>query len=169
LFVLYKRTPKGAIEIDKYKLKLPIFGILLKKVAVSKFTRTLETLISNGVPILDALIITAKTAGNKFIEKYVMQARTQIQEGKTLAEPLKQAKVFPHMVVSMIGVGEQAGALDEMLSKIADFYDQEVDTAVEALTSIIEPFLMIFLGVVVGAIVIALFLPLLTVSSQIQN
>ncbi|MFH1612629.1 MAG: type II secretion system F family protein [bacterium] len=169
LFVSYKRTPKGGIEVDKYQLKLPIFGILLKKVAVAKFARTLSTLINSGVSILDALIITAKTSGNKFIEKHVLEARLQIQEGKTLVDPLRQSKVFPHMVVSMIGVGEQAGALDAMLSKIADFYDQEVDTAVDSLTSTIEPFLMIFLGIVVGAIVIALFLPLLTVSSQIQG
>jgi type IV pilus assembly protein PilC len=167
-FIYYKKTPQGGLVVDRFVLKLPIFGGLLRKVAVAKFTRTLGTLIGSGVSILDALNITAKTAGNKEIERAVLFSQSQIQEGKTLAEPLIQTAVFPPMVTSMINVGEEAGALDEMLTKIADFYDQEVDTAVGALTSLIEPLLILFLGVVIGAVVIALFLPILTISAQIR-
>lgn len=156
----FRRTPKGKFTTDKLLLKAPIFGPLLLKVAVAKFTRTLSTLVSSGVPILEGLEITAKTAGNKVIEKSVYAVRTAVQEGKTLAEPLIKEKIFPNMVVQMISVGESAGALDSMLSKIADFYDEEVDAAVSNLTSMIEPLLMVFLGGTVGFIVVAMYLPI---------
>jgi type IV pilus assembly protein PilC len=155
-----RRTEKGKLITDAVMLKLPIFGIMLKKVAVSKFTRTLGTLISSGVPILDGLEITAKTSGNKVIEYSLMDVRQAVSEGKTLAEPLMKIPVFPQMVTQMIAVGESAGALDTMLSKIADFYDDEVDAAVSNLTSMIEPLLMVFLGGTVGFIVIAMYLPM---------
>ena len=159
-FTQFRRTKKGKFVIDSLLLKLPMFGVLLVKVAVAKFTRTLGTLISSGVPILDGLDITAKTAGNKKIESAVMNVRNAVQEGKTLAEPLAEQKVFPHMVTQMINVGESAGALDSMLSKIADFYDDEVDSAVSNLTSMLEPLLMVFLGGTIGFIVIAMYLPI---------
>jgi type IV pilus assembly protein PilC len=153
-------TPGGRLTIDSLLLKSPIIGILIRKVAVAKFTRTLGTLISSGVAILDGLDITARTAGNKVIEGAVLRTRASIAEGKTIAEPLKASGVFPPMVVQMISVGEQTGALDAMLSKIADFYDDEVDTAVANLTSLLEPLLMVFLGVVIGGVVIAMYLPI---------
>jgi type IV pilus assembly protein PilC len=156
----YYQTPNGRKVIDALLLKLPVFGELLRKVAVAKFTRTLGTLISSGVAILDGLEITARTAGNKIVEEAVMRTRASIAEGKTIAEPLKASKVFPPMVVQMISVGEQTGALDAMLSKIADFYDEEVDVAVANLTSLLEPMLMVFLGIVIGGVVIAMYLPI---------
>jgi len=156
----YYQTPNGRKVIDGLVLKLPVIGELIRKVAVAKFTRTLGTLISSGVAILDGLEITARTAGNKIIEEAVMRTRASIAEGKTIAEPLKASKVFPPMVVSMIAVGEQTGALDAMLSKIADFYDDEVDVAVGNLTSLLEPMLMVFLGIVIGGVVIAMYLPI---------
>lgn len=162
-----RRTEKGKLKTDGIMLKVPIFGILLKKVAVSKFTRTLGTLISSGVPILDGLEITAKTAGNKLIEHSVMNVRQAVSEGKTLSEPLAKIAVFPPMVTQMIAVGESAGALDTMLNKIADFYDDEVDNAVNNLTSMIEPLLMVFLGGTVGFIVIAMYLPMFKLMSLI--
>ena len=155
-----RKTEKGQAVTDRIFLRLPIFGILLKKVAVAKFTRTLGTLISSGVPILDGLEITAKTAGNKVIEYAVMDVRSAVSEGKTLAEPLMKSKVFPPMVTHMIAVGEQTGALDTMMNKIADFYDDEVDNAVSNLTAMMEPMLMVFLGGSVGFIVIAMYLPI---------
>ncbi len=158
--VQFRRTETGMIVTDKIFLKLPIFGILFKKVAVAKFTRTLGTLVSSGVPILDGLNITAKTAGNKVIEKAVLEVRQGVSEGKTIAEPLSESKVFPPMVTQMIAVGESTGALDSMLGKIADFYDDEVDNAVANLTSMIEPLLMVFLGGTVGFIVVAMYLPI---------
>lgn len=158
--VQFRRTETGQIVTDKIFLKLPIFGILFKKVAVAKFTRTLGTLVSSGVPILDGLNITAKTAGNKVIEKAVLEVRQGVSEGKTIAEPLSASKVFPPMVTQMIAVGESTGALDSMLGKIADFYDDEVDNAVANLTSMIEPLLMVFLGGTVGFIVVAMYLPI---------
>lgn len=161
IFVIqFRRTPKGKFAIDRLLLKSPVFGQLLIKVAVAKFTSTLSTLVSSGVPILEGLEITAKTAGNKVVEKSVYAVRTAVQEGKTLAEPLAKEKIFPNMVVQMISVGESAGALDTMLSKIADFYDEEVDAAVSNLTAMIEPLLMVFLGGTVGYIVIAMYLPI---------
>ena len=155
-----RRTDKGRTIVDAITLRLPIVGILLRKVAVAKFTRTLGTLVSSGVPILDGLNITAKTAGNKVIEKAVFAVRQGVSEGKTIAEPLTESKVFPPMVTQMIAVGESTGALDNMLDKIADFYDEEVDLAVDNLTSMLEPMLMVFLGGSVGFIVVAMYLPI---------
>jgi len=154
------RTGTGRRIVDGLLLRIPIFGPLLRKVAVAKFTRTLGTLIASGVPILDGLDITAKTAGNKVVEEAIMKTRVSITEGKTIADPLKTSGVFPPMVVQMISVGEQAGALDSMLEKIADFYDAEVDQAVANLTALIEPILMVFLGVVVGGMIVAMYLPI---------
>ncbi len=153
-------TPSGRLAIDTFLLKTPVFGVLIRKVAVAKFTRTLGTLISSGVAILDGLDITARTAGNKVVEQAVLRTRASIAEGKTIAEPLKASGVFPPMVVQMIAVGEQTGALDAMLGKIADFYDDEVDTAVTNLTALLEPMLMVFLGIVIGGVVIAMYLPI---------
>ncbi len=153
-------TRSGRLAIDSFLIKSPIFGILIRKVAVAKFTRTLGTLISSGVAILEGLDITARTAGNKVVELAVLRTRASIAEGKTIADPLKASGVFPPMVVQMIAVGEQTGALDAMLGKIADFYDEEVDTAVTNLTALLEPMLMVFLGVVIGGVVIAMYLPI---------
>jgi type IV pilus assembly protein PilC len=153
-------TSRGRLAIDTFLLKTPVFGILIRKVAVARFTRTLGTLISSGVAILDGLEITARTSGNKVVEGAILRTRASIAEGKTIAEPLKASGVFPPMVVQMIAVGEQTGALDAMLSKIADFYDEEVDTAVANLTALLEPMLMVFLGVVIGGVVIAMYLPI---------
>ncbi len=153
-------TPKGRYYMDSTFLKIPVVGDLIRKTAVARFTRTLGTMLSSGVPILEALEIVAKTAGNVIIEEAVMKARTSLSQGKTLAEPLMETKVFPGMVTQMIAVGESTGALDAMLTKIADFYEEEVDVAVDALTSLIEPILMAFLGIVVGGLVIALYLPI---------
>ncbi|MEK7205885.1 MAG: type II secretion system F family protein, partial [candidate division NC10 bacterium] len=150
----------GRLAIDSFLLRTPVFGMLIRKVAVAKFTRTLGTLISSGVGILDGLDITARTAGNKVVELAVQRTRASIAEGKTIAEPLKASGVFPPMVVQMIAVGEQTGALDAMLGKIADFYDEEVDTAVTNLTALLEPMLMVFLGIVIGGVVIAMYLPI---------
>jgi len=163
-----RKTEKGQAVTDRAFLRLPIFGMLLKKVAVAKFTRTLGTLISSGVPILDGLEITAKTAGNKVIEYAVMDVRSAVSEGKTLAEPLMKSKVFPPMVTHMIAVGEQTGALDTMMNKIADFYDDEVDNAVSNLTAMMEPMLMVFLGGSVGFIVIAMYLPIFKLITLIK-
>ncbi|GBD97423.1 MAG TPA: type II secretion system F family protein [Nitrospirae bacterium] len=158
--VQFRRTERGKKVTDTILLKFPIVGVLFKKVAVAKFTRTLGTLISSGVPILDGLNITAKTAGNKVVEKAVLGVRQGVSEGKTIAEPLSEFKVFPPMVTQMIAVGESTGALDNMLDKIADFYDDEVDNAVSNLTSMIEPVLMVFLGGSIGFIVVAMYLPI---------
>jgi len=166
--VQIRKTEKGKKVIDGILLKLPVFGILLKKVAVAKFTRTLGTLVSSGVPILDGLEITAKTAGNKVIEYAIMGVRQAVSEGKTLEEPLAKAKVFPPMVTHMIAVGESTGALDAMLSKIADFYDDEVDNAVANLTAMMEPMLMVFLGGAIGFIVIAMYLPIFKLITLIK-
>ena len=163
-----RKTEKGQAITDRIMLRLPIFGILLKKVAVAKFTRTLGTLISSGVPILDGLEITAKTSGNKVIEYAVLDIRQAVSEGKTLAEPLMKAKVFPPMVTHMISVGEATGALDSMMNKIADFYDDEVDAAVNNLTAMMEPMLMVFLGGSVGFIVIAMYLPIFKLITLIK-
>jgi type IV pilus assembly protein PilC len=156
----YYNTEKGSAVIDTFLLKVPVLGMLIRKVAVARFTRTLGTLISSGVPILEGLLITARSAGNRVVEKTVMQARTAVTSGRTLSEPLKGSTVFPPMVVHMINVGENTGALDQMLSKIADFYDDEVDTAVSALTALLEPIMIVFLGVVVGGLVVAMYLPI---------
>lgn len=163
-----RKTKQGEKAIDALLLKFPIFGVILNKVAVAKFTRTLGTLISSGVPILDGLEITAKTAGNKIIEASVLEVRQAVSEGKTLEEPLSKAKVFPPMVTHMIAVGESTGALDAMLSKIADFYDDEVDAAVSNLTAMLEPVLMVFLGTTVGFIVVAMYLPIFKLITLIK-
>jgi len=148
-------------------LKTPIIGIVLRKIAVARFCRTLATLVSSGVPILEALEITAKTAGNAIVEDAIMATRKSIEEGKTISEPLKETEVFPPMVVHMIAVGEQTGALDAMLSKIADFYEEEVDAAVENMLTLLEPIMILFLGVVIGGIVISMYLPLFSLLSKI--
>jgi len=166
--VQIRRTNKGKYALDKILLRLPIFGILLRKAAIAKFTRTLGTLVSSGVPILDGLEITAKTAGNKVIERAIYEVRTGVSEGKTISEPLMKAKVFPPMVNHMIAVGESTGALDAMLSKIAEFYDDEVDAAVSNLTSMIEPLLMVFLGGSVGFIVVSMYLPIFKLITLIK-
>ncbi len=156
----YYRTENGRSTIDALLLKLPIFGALIRKVAVARFTRTLGTLVQSGVPILDGLRITARTAGNKVVEKAVLQCRAAVTEGKTLADPLRASGVFPPMVTQMISVGEQTGALDAMLGKIAEFYDDEVDTAVGTLTSLLEPIMIVILGIMVGGLVVAMYLPI---------
>lgn len=158
------KTPKGRKLIDQLLLKTPVIGDLIRKTAVARFTRTLGTMLSSGVPILEGLEIVSKTSGNVVIEEAIMKARTSLSQGKTLADPLIETKVFPGMVTQMIAVGESTGALDNMLTKIADFYEEEVDQAVEALTSLIEPMLMAFLGVVVGGLVIALYLPIFQIA-----
>ena len=164
----YYNTDQGSMVIDTFMLKVPVVGMLIRKVAVARFTRTLSTLISSGVPILEGLLITARSAGNRVVEKAVLQARQHVTAGGTLAEPLKATPVFPPMVVHMISVGENTGALDAMLSKIADFYDDEVDSAVNALTSLLEPMMICFLGVVVGGIVVAMYLPIFKMVTLIK-
>jgi len=156
----FYKTEKGRIALDKFVLKIPVIGILIRKVAVARFSRTMGTMLASGVAILEALDIVAKTAGNKTIETAVYTVRTAIAEGRTMADPLMETGVFPSMVCQMIAVGESTGALDAMLNKIADFYDEEVDQAVENLTAMIEPFMMVFLGVTIGGLVIAMYLPI---------
>ena len=163
----YHETYKGKRIIDGTVLKMPILGILMRKIAVARFCRTLSTLTSSGVPILDGLQITARTAGNSIIEDAIMATRKSVEEGKTISEPLSDTDVFPTMVVQMIAVGEQTGALDTMLSKIADFYEDEVDTAVAGLMKLLEPVLIAFLGVAIGGIVIAMYMPMFTLIGQI--
>lgn len=163
-----RRTDKGKYITDKIILSSPVFGGIILKAAIAKFTRTLGTLTSSGVPILDGLDITAKTSGNKVIEKAIYEVRKDVAEGKTIAEPLMRTKIFPPMVNHMISVGESTGALDSMLGKIADFYDDEVDAAVSALTSLIEPFLMVFLGGTVGFIIISMYLPIFKMGELIK-
>ncbi len=160
LFKKVYNTEKGRLFFDRSALKSPVFGILLRKVAVAKFTRTLSTMLHSGVPILEALQVVAKTSGNKVIENAVYRVADSIAEGRPIAEPLEESGVFPNLVVQMINVGESVGALDTMLEKIADFYDEEVDQAVENLTAMIEPFMMVFLGGMIGGIVVAMYLPI---------
>ncbi len=164
----YYKTPNGQKQIDQMMLNAPVLGDLLRKSAVSRFTRTLGTLISSGVSILDGLEITAKTAGNRVIHDAVMESRNSIAGGETIAGPLEKSKVFPPMVISMIAVGEQTGGLDEMLSKIADFYDEEVDVAVSALLSLMEPMMIVILGVIVGGMVVAMYLPIFDMMNAVQ-
>ncbi len=156
----WRKTESGLRITDRIALKIPVMGMLITRVSVAKFTRTLGTLMTSGVPILEGLIIVARTAGNKIVEEAIMTTRQSVSEGKTLAEPLSKAKVFPPMVNQMISVGEATGALDNMLTKIADFYDEEVDAAVGALTSLMEPMLMIFLGTTVGFVIVAMYMPI---------
>ena len=167
LFRRFYRTEKGRALVDDLILKAPVFGMLIRKVAVAKFTRTLGTMISSGVPILDSLDIVAATAGNKTIEAALRETRQSISEGRTIAEPLADSEVFPSMVVQMISVGEATGALDTMLAKIADFYDDEVDAAVDALTSMLEPFMMVFLGGTIGGLVVSMYLPIFQMAGAV--
>ena len=160
--------PRGRVQWDSFVIRTPIFGPLVRKVAVARFTRTLGTMISSGVPILDALEVVAKTAGNAVVEKAIRYTREKIAEGKTIVQPLSETKVFPPMVVQMIGVGEATGAMDQMLSKLADFYDDEVDAAVAALPSLIEPVMMVFLGGVVGGFLVAMYLPIFSIAGAIK-
>ena len=162
------RNKKGRRFVDRTVLKVPVIGTVIRKVAVARFTRTLGTMISSGVPILDALDVTAKTAGNRTIEDGIYYVRGKISEGKNIAGPLLETKVFPAMVVQMIGVGEATGAMDTMLNKIADFYDDEVDTSIAGLTAMIEPILMVFLGGVVGGFLIAMYLPIFSIAGAIK-
>ncbi len=162
------RTPKGKKFFHRLMLNLPVMGMVIRKISVARFTRTLGTLLSSGVPILDALEIVAKTAGNVIVEEAIMYARAKISEGKNMAEPLLQTDVFPPMVVQMVGVGEQTGALDTMLNKIADFYEQEVDVAVSAMTSLIEPVMMVGIGGTVGVVLIAMYMPIFSIAGKIK-
>lgn len=159
-FKRYYATEQGTLAVDGLVLKSPVFGPLLKKVAVAKFTRTLSTMMASGVPILEGLSIVSRTSGNKIIEMALMKTRKSISEGKTIAEPLMETDIFPPIVGQMIAVGEATGALDTMLSKLADFYDDEVDAAVDAMTTLLEPFMMVFLGGLIGGIIIAMYLPI---------
>jgi type IV pilus assembly protein PilC len=163
----YHQTYKGKRVLDGMLLKVPVLGILLRKIAVARFCRTLATLTASGVPILDGLQITARTAGNSVVEDAIMATRKSVEEGKTISEPLGDTEVFPPMVVQMIAVGEQTGALDTMLSKIADFYEEEVDTAVAGLMKLLEPILIAFLGVCIGGIVIAMYMPMFSLIGQL--
>lgn len=168
-FKMFYRWEKGQILVDRWVLFLPVFGPLLRKAAVAKFSRTLSTMVASGVPILSALDIVSKTSGNKTVELGVLEARKSIAEGQTLAEPLEETGVFPPMVIHMISIGEATGALDTMLGKIADFYDDEVDVAVESLTSLIEPVMIVFLGVVVGGLVISMYLPIFSIADVVSK
>jgi len=165
LMARYINTDKGRMRFDGFLLNVPIFGILFRKVAISKFSRTLSTLIKSGVPILGALEIVGKTSGNRMVEIAIDNVRANVREGENIAEPLARSKIFPPMVTRMVSVGEQAGELEKMLSKIADFYDQQVDASVSALTSLIEPLIIAFLGIVIGSIVICMFLPIFKITS----
>jgi type IV pilus assembly protein PilC len=168
-FQRFYKTEAGREWVDRRLIKLPVFGDLLKKVAVAKFTRTLGTLIKSGVPILQALDTVAKTSGNRVVELAILKAKESIREGEKIADPLRQSGIFPAMVLQMISVGEETGNLETMLNKIADFYDQEVDTSVKAMTSLIEPIIICVMGVVIGAIVICMFLPIFQMSSMIDK
>jgi type IV pilus assembly protein PilC len=163
----YYQTDAGRYQIDKLMLRLPVVGGLLRKIAVARFCRTLATLLSSGVAILESLDITARTSGNAVIEEAILQVRKEVEEGKTLAEPLARTEQFPPMVCQMIGVGEQTGAMDTMLSKIADFYEDEVDAAIEGMMALLEPVMIAFLGVIIGVIVVAMYLPMFSLISQI--
>src|SRR5438477_2807477 len=167
-FKAWKSSTKGREQWDSFVIRTPIFGPLIRKVAVARFTRTLGTMISSGVPILDALEVVAKTAGNSVVEKAIRYTKEKISEGKTIVQPLAETKVFPPMVVQMIGVGEATGAMDQMLTKIADFYDDEVDAAVAGLTSMIEPVMMVFLGGAVGGFLVAMYLPIFSIAGSVK-
>ncbi len=164
-----RKHPKGKYLFDKFLLNLPIFGMVLRKIAVARFTRTLGTLITSGVPILEALAITARTSGNAVLEEALMKVRKAIEEGRTIVDPLKESGVFPNMVTQMIGVGEATGAMDAMLQKIADFYEDEVDAATKDMLTLLEPVMIAFLGVAVGGIVISLYMPLFSMISKLSN
>src|SRR3954463_12872248 len=164
-----RKTPQGLLLTDKFMLNLPVMGMLLRKIAVARFTRTLGTLITSGVPILEGLTITARTSGNAVLEQALMKVRKAVEEGRTIVDPLKESGVFPNMVVQMIGVGEATGAMDAMLQKIADFYEDEVDTATKDMLTLLEPILIGFLGVVVGGIVISLYMPLFAMIGKLAG
>ena len=164
----YRKTPAGRLSTDRLLLRIPVLGGVLRKAAIARFSRTLGTLVQSGVPILDGLEITARTAGNRVVEDAIMKSRASIAGGETIAEPLKRSDVFPPMVVQMINVGEQTGGLDDMLSKIADFYDDEVEAAVGALTSVIEPVMIVFLGAIVGGMVVAMYLPIFDIIKTVE-
>jgi type IV pilus assembly protein PilC len=168
-FKRFAKTERGKEILHPFVLKLPVFGNIIKKVAVARFTRTLATMLSSGVPILDALLICAKTSGNKVVEREIQLARVAISEGKSMTEPLESSVVFPNMVVQMICVGEATGALDAMLTKIADFYEDEVNNAVSAMKQLIEPVMILFLGVIIGALVVAMYLPIFKMGSAVGN
>jgi type IV pilus assembly protein PilC len=167
LFKRYYKTDSGKAVVDRILLSVPVFGPLFRKIAVARFSRTLGTLVSSGVPILDGLSIVSRTSGNRAIETAIMNARASIREGETIAEPLSRSGLFPPMVIQMIAVGESTGALDNMLAKIAEFYEDEVDVAVANLTSMLEPLLMVFLGVVIGGVVVAMYLPIFNMAGAI--
>lgn len=164
----YYKTPAGRMVIDGLMLKMPIIGDLLRKVAVARFSQNMSILLSSGVPILDGLAITAKTAGNKVVERAIMDARVSISQGKTVAEPLTESKIFPPMVCQMVAIGENTGALDAMLKKVADFYEEEVDNSVANLTSLMEPMIMVVLGVILGGLVISMYLPIFQLGSLVS-
>ncbi|HAR94779.1 MAG TPA: pilus assembly protein PilC [Deltaproteobacteria bacterium] len=166
-FIRYYRTNPGRRQVDALLLKIPIFGILLKKASVARVTRTLSTLLSSGVSILESFVIVAKTAGNRIIEDALLKARVSISEGKSISDPLKDSGIFPPMVVQMVQVGESTGALDNMLNKIADFYEEDVDNMVANLTSLLEPVLMVFLGVILGGLIVAMYLPIFQLGSVV--
>ena len=166
-FRKYYKTDKGRVVVDSLALKAPVFGILIRKVSVAKFTRTMGTMLSSGVAILEALDIVAKTSGNRVVENAIYNVRTGIAEGRTMADPLQASGVFPSMVCQMIAVGESTGALDAMLEKIADFYDEEVDQAVENLTAMIEPVMIVFLGVIVGGLIVSMYLPIFKMAGAV--
>jgi type IV pilus assembly protein PilC len=166
--VAIRRTERGREQTDRILLRIPVIGPTLRKIVVARFTRTLGTLLASGVPILDALEICAKTAGNRVVQNAIFKTRARISEGHDMAGPLSDTRVFPSMVTQMIGVGEQTGAMDQMLQKIADFYEEEVDAAVAGLTSLIEPVMMAFLGVVVGGLIIAMYLPIFKLAGNIE-
>jgi type IV pilus assembly protein PilC len=169
LFMLFKATKFGRRVWDKFKLKMPVVGPVINKVAISRFTRTLGTLVSSGVPILQALTIVKETAGNVIISNAVGAVHESVKEGETITAPLEASNVFPPMVISMVDVGEQTGALPEMLLKIADTYDEEVDNAVAAMTSLLEPIMIVCLAVIVGSIVIAMFMPLIDLMNRVGD
>ncbi len=169
LFRRYYKTESGRRRVDRILLHVPVFGPLLRKIAVAKFTRTLGTLIHSGVPIMEALNVAAGTAGNKIVEDAIYKVRSSIGEGRTIAQPLHESGIFPPMVVQMISVGETTGALDDMLNKIAEFYDEEVDVAVDALTSMIEPFMIVFLGGTIGSIIVAMYLPIFKIAGAVSG
>jgi len=168
-YKLFARTPFGRKAIDTMMLHLPVIGVLLRKSAIARFTRTLGTLVSSGVPILDGLEVVARSAGNVVIENGIMFTRARVAEGKSIAGPLEETKIFPKMVVQMIAVGESTGAMDVMLTKIADFYDDEVDAAVDALTSMIEPMIMVVIGGMVGFILIAMYMPIFGMAENLSG
>jgi len=167
-FKRIRKTEKGKRIIDYIFIKIPIFGDLVQKASISRFARTLGILIKSGVPILDGLEITAKTSGNMIIEDAVLRAKKSIGEGRSIANPLRESKIFPPLVVHLVAVGEQTGKLSEMLLRIADFYEEEVDTKVSALSSILEPIMLVFVGAMIGAILIAMYLPIFNIASTIK-